>query len=93
MIAFINRERETIVMSYKFFTQEEIDFFRQEHKEKVLRDYYAIIEDAREEAFKEGRREEKIRIAINCLKLGLAPDIVAKGVNLSVDEVLKLQSK
>ena len=84
-------------------TQDELDFFQQEHKEKVLRDYNAAIEDNREEAeqkgikkgiqvgIQEGRQEEKIDNAINFLKLGIAPDIVAKGVDLSVDEVLRLK--
>lgn len=79
----------------KLFTQDEVQFAQYEHAEKVLRDYNAAIEDNREEAklegIEEGKHEEKYNNAINLLKLGVAPDIIAQGVGLPVDEVLKLK--
>ena len=102
-----NEEREAIAMgnpaikealnAERVFSQDELQFARYEHAEKVLRDYNAAIEDnrqeARQEGILEGQQLEKFINARNLLRLGIAPDIVAQGVGLAIEDVLNLKSK
>lgn len=39
------------------------------------------------------QKNEKVRNAINFLKLGVSPEIVAKGAELSIEEVKQLQKQ
>ena len=94
-----NEEREVIAMNNpaikealnaeRIFSQDEKQFAQYEHAEKVIRDYNATIEDNRQEAI----QKNSIEIAKNMLKLGVSPDIVAKGTGLSIDEVLGFKSE
>lgn len=61
-----------------------------------LRRQYQKREDAiLDEKFRAyaAQRNEKIRNAINFLKLGVSPEIVAKGAELSIEEVKQLQKQ
>ncbi|MBM6761969.1 hypothetical protein [Megamonas hypermegale] len=63
--------------------------YKYELQEKAIRDYNSGLLAAREE----GRQEEKIQTAINFLKLGIDVKTVAKGVNLSIDEIEKIKQQ
>ncbi|MBM6760863.1 hypothetical protein [Megamonas hypermegale] len=60
-----------------------------ELQEKAIRDYNSGMLAAKEE----GIQEEKIQNAINFLKLGIDIETVAKGVNLSVEEIEKIKQQ
>ncbi|MCL2016559.1 MAG: hypothetical protein FWG68_09975 [Defluviitaleaceae bacterium] len=51
------------------------------------------IEDAREEAFKKGMFEEKIKIATNLLKLNLTIAEIAKATDIPPEEITKLATE
>ena len=64
-----------------------------ELQEKAIRDYNSSMLAAKEEAKQEGIQENKIQNAINFLKLGIDVKTVAKGVNLSIDEIEKIKQQ
>lgn len=70
---------------------------------KKILDERSMLEGAREEAMAagraeglaEGKMEEKEKVAINLLKLGISEEIISEGTGLSIDEIknIKAQSK
>ena len=69
------------------FSQDEVKRREYELQEKAIRDYNATMLYNR----KEGKQEEKYESAIRYLKLGIAPEIISRGSELSLQEVLDLQ--
>ena len=69
------------------FSQDEVKRREYELQEKAIRDYNATMLYNRKEA----KREEKYASAIRYLKLGIAPEIISRGSELSLQEVLDLQ--
>ena len=87
------------------FLQNKIERRAYEQREKAIRDYYSYMSAFKEEGLQQGiqqgiqqglqkgRQEEKIKNAINFLKLGVDVETVARGVNLSINEVEQLKTK
>ena len=73
------------------FSQDEVKRREYELQEKAIRDYNATMLYNRKEAKREGKQEEKYESAIRYLKLGIAPEIISRGSELSLQEVLDLQ--
>ena len=67
------------------FLQDKIERRAYEQREKAIKDYYSYITASKQE----GIQENKIQNAINFLKLGIDIETVAKGVNLSIEEIKK----
>lgn len=84
-----------------YFMHDEKLRHKYELQEKAMRDYnssmLAAKEEARQEGLEEGmekgKQEEKIRNAINFLKLGADPVFVAKGTQLDLTKILELQKQ
>ena len=57
------------------------------------RDTYNQIEYAREKGREEGREEERLKIAINLIRLGASCEIITQATGLSADEVSRLKEK
>ncbi|WP_289146606.1 Rpn family recombination-promoting nuclease/putative transposase [uncultured Megamonas sp.] len=83
------------------FLQDKIERRAYEQREKAIRDYYSYMSAFKEnglqqgiqQGLQKGRQEEKIKNAINFLKLGVDIETVARGVNLSINEVEQLKNK
>ena len=83
------------------FLQDKIERRAYEQREKAIRDYYSYMSAFKEEGLQQGiqqglqkgRQEEKIKNAINFLKLGVDIETVDRGVNLSINEVEQLKNK
>ena len=79
------------------FLQNKIERRAYEQREKAIRDYYSYMNAFKEEGLQQGLergiQENKIQNAINFLKLGIDVKTVAKGVNLSINEVEQLKTK
>ena len=87
------------------FLQNKIERRASEQREKAIRDYYSYMSAFKEEGLQQGiqqgiqqglqkgRQEEKIKNAINFLKLGVDVETVTRGVNLSINEVEQLKTK
>ena len=72
-----------------YFMHDEKLRYKYELQEKAIRDYNSSMR-----AFKqEGIQENKIQNAINFLKLGIDIETVAKGVNLSIEEIKKIKKE
>ena len=73
------------------FLQDKIERRAYEQREKAIRDYYSYMnlykEEGLQQGIQQGRQEEKIKNAINFLKLGVDVETIARGVNLSINEV------
>ena len=99
LIAMNNSVIQKALNAEMIFAKDEEQFAQYEHSEKVLRDYYASIEDNRQEAKQEGIQigmqqgiqQANIQNAINFLKLGIDIEKVAEGTNLSIEKVKELQ--
>ena len=57
------------------------------------RDTYNQIEYAREKGRKEGRGEERLKIAMNLIRLGASCAIITQATGLSAEEVSRLNEK
>ena len=57
--------------------------------DQIREKYYSL--KAKEDGIKEGEYNKSIEIAINFLKLGISPEIVAQGTGLSLEEVEKIK--
>ena len=56
------------------------------------RDTYNQIEYAREKGREEGRGEERLKIAMNLIRLGASHDIITQATGLSKEEVSRLKN-
>ncbi|HEM6087566.1 TPA: hypothetical protein U2B84_000600 [Streptococcus suis] len=54
---------------------------------------YATLITAREEGRVEGREEVQISSALNFLRSGFPPAVIAENLNIPLERVLKLQSE
>ena len=59
--------------------------------DQIREKYYSL--KAKEDGIKEGEYNKSIETAINFLKLGISPDIVAQGTGLSLEEVNKIKDE
>ena len=83
------------------FLQNKIERRAYEQREKAIRDYYSYMSAFKEEGLEQGLQEgitlgmkkANINTAINLLKLGVDVETVARGVNLSINEVEQLKTK
>ena len=57
--------------------------------DQIREKYYSL--KAKEDGMKEGEYNKSIEIAINFLKLGISPEIVAQGTGFSLDEINKIK--
>ena len=57
------------------------------------RDTYNQIEYARETGRKEGRGEERLKIAMNLIRAGASCEIISQATGLSAEEVSRLKEK
>ena len=57
------------------------------------RDTYNQIEYAREEGREEGRGEERLKIAMNLIRVGASCEIITQATGLSAEEVSRLKEK
>ena len=57
------------------------------------RDTYNQIEYARGEGREEGRGEERLKIAMNLIRLGASCEIITQATGLSAEEVYRLKEK
>ena len=57
------------------------------------RDTYNQIEYAREKGREEGRGEERLKIAMNLIRLGASCEIITQATGLSAEEVSRLKEK
>lgn len=69
------------------FSQDEVKRREYELQEKAIRDYNATMLYNRNE----GKKEEKIESVIRYLKLGISPEIISRGSELNLQEVLEIQ--
>uniref|UniRef100_UPI0040565168 hypothetical protein n=1 Tax=Agathobacter sp. TaxID=2021311 RepID=UPI0040565168 len=60
-----------------------------EAREKAIRDYNQMMYEAKQQ----GEYEKAISIAKNLLTFGIAPDIIVKTTNLSLEQIKKLQQE
>ena len=83
----------------KYFSDDDRLRRQYELKEMAERDYISELNLARREGIRigiqkviqEGKYEEKRNNAINLLKLGVVPDLISKGLELSIEKVLSLK--
>ena len=87
VIAMTNPAIKEALNYEMLFSQDEVKRREYELQEKAIRDYNATMLYNRKEA----KREEKYASAIRYLKLGIAPEIISRGSELSLQEVLDLQ--
>lgn len=73
------------------FSQDEVKRREYELQEKAIRDYNATMLYNRKEGKQEGKQEEKRESVLRYLKLGISPEIISRGSELSLQEVLNLQ--
>lgn len=71
------------------FLQDKMKRRAYEQREKAIKDYYSYMTASKQE----GIQENKIQNAINFLKLGIDIETVAKGVNLSIEEIKKIKKE
>lgn len=72
-----------------YFMHDEKLRYKYELQEKAIRDYNSSMRASKQE----GIQENKIQNAINFLKLGIDIETVAKGVNLSIEEIKKIKKE
>jgi predicted transposase/invertase (TIGR01784 family) len=75
---------------YKKFTRDEQMLELYEAREKFRRDYNSILAAKIEEAEQKGRMEGKMEDVAGMYKAGVSVDIIAKGMEMSVEEVRKI---
>lgn len=75
------------------FLQDKMERRAYEQREKAIKDYYSYMTASKQEGIQEGIQENKIQNAINFLKLGIDIETVAKGVNLSIEEIKKIKKE
>ena len=69
------------------FLQDKMERRAYEQREKAIKDYYSYMTASKQE----GIQENKIQNAINFLKLGVDIETIAKGVNLSIQDIEKIK--
>ena len=85
----INPSLKEVVSYEKYFnSNDELRRQYQKREDAILDEKFRTYA-----AMQKGKQEEKIQNAINFLKLGIDIETVAKGVNLSVDEVEKIKQQ
>ena len=91
IIAMTNPAIKEALNYEMMFSQDEVKRREYELQEKAIRDYNATMLYNRKEGTQEGKQEEKYESAIRYLKLRIAPEIISRGSELSLQEVLDLQ--
>ena len=71
------------------FLQDKMERRAYEQREKAIKDYYSYMTASKQE----GIQENKIQNAINFLKLGVDIETIAKGVNLSIQDIEKIKKE
>ena len=82
-----------VVNAKMAFTEDEIMRRQYTQREKALRDYRSDMAEARREGEQKGRREEKVSIAVNMLRLGIDVSHIAAATGLSIADVELLKAK
>ena len=54
--------------------------------------YQLIKQEGREEAREEGRKAARREIAVNCLREGIAIEIVARATGIEIEQLQQLQN-
>lgn len=87
IIAMTNPAIKEALNYEMLFSQDEVKRREYELQEKAIRDYNATMLYNRNE----GKKEEKIESVIRYLKLGISPEIISRGSELNLQEVLEIQ--
>ncbi|MBU7315612.1 Rpn family recombination-promoting nuclease/putative transposase [Paenibacillus sp. SM 69] len=77
----------------EFLSQNEEARRLYEMRQKALHDEASMIDGAKEEGKREGKREKEIEVAKNLLEMGLDVTKIAKATGLPESEVKKLKEQ
>lgn len=87
-------KNESIKIEYtelKRLSQDKEKRMEYEARQKDIRDHNYLINQAKREGKQEGIQQEKISNARNFLSMGLSIEQVAKGTELSYEEIKQIQ--
>ena len=74
-------------------TYNQIEYARETGREEGLKEGHKKgREEGREEGLKEGQGEERLKIAMNLIRIGASCEIISQATGLSAEEVSRLSN-
>ena len=75
-------------------TYNQIEYARESGREEGLKEGHKKgREEGREEGLKEGQGEERLKIAMNLIRIGASCEIISQATGLSAEEVSRLKAE
>ena len=75
-------------------TYNQIEYARETGREEGLKEGHKKgREEGREEGLKEGQGEERLKIAMNLIRVGASCEIISQATGLSAEEVSRLKEE
>ena len=75
------------------FTSDEAMRYKYMLREKAIRDYYSVLDEARQEGVQQGTQQEKIANIIGMLREGIAISVIAKITSCSETEIQRIANE